>query len=74
MHRLGRVHRNGGMKKKKEKCFIYTNNLNFELAFSIILPLAINNSFGTPLVVTLQIFLEKYGDILKSIGKVVEKF
>ncbi len=48
-------------------------NSNFEWEFSVILLFLNNNSFGTPLEVTLQTFLENYRDILKSVGKVLEK-
>ncbi len=37
-------------------------------------PLPPNNSFGILLEVTLQTFLEKNRDILRSIGKVIENF
>ncbi len=52
---------------------VHINSSNFEFAFSVILSL-LNNSFGTPLKVHLQTFLENYWDILKSIAKILEIF
>ncbi len=78
--RLGRVPWCAGLPEaqiwEKQKNKAVRINWNFELAFSVILslPTPMNNSFGTPVKIPLQIVLENYWNILKSIGKVVEKF
>ncbi len=64
-------------REKNKKCLYQILNWYFQCASTFLRSLRTsNNSFGIPLWVTLQTFLENYWDILKSIGngKVVEKF